>query len=212
MSTAKKISRTVSGGATAPFPTVGTCLSSHTDMWVFGYGSLIWKVDFPYKSKLVGYIKGYVRRFWQGSEDHRGVPEKPGRVVTLVQSDNPEAIVWGVAYEIASEDAESVRNHLDYREKGGYKSVTVQFHPISTENKSPFELTLYIGTEDNPFFLGPASMDEMAKQIAEAEGRSGRNRDYLFNLADAMRTLVPGADDVHLFQLEAKVRHLSTHI
>uniref|UniRef100_A0A0L8I8T1 glutathione-specific gamma-glutamylcyclotransferase n=1 Tax=Octopus bimaculoides TaxID=37653 RepID=A0A0L8I8T1_OCTBM len=122
------------------------------------------------------------------------------------------AIVWGVAYEIASEDAESVRNHLDYREKGGYKSVTVQFHPISTENKSPFELTLYIGTEDNPFFLGPASMDEMAKQIAEAEGRSGRNRDYLFNLADAMRTLVPGADDVHLFQLEAKVRHLSTHI
>ncbi|GAB1610056.1 putative glutathione-specific gamma-glutamylcyclotransferase 2 [Argonauta hians] len=181
-------------------------------MWVFGYGSLIWKVDFPYKSKLVGYIKGYVRRFWQGSEDHRGIPEKPGRVVTLVQSDNPEAIVWGVAYEIAPEDAERVRKHLDYREKGGYKSVTVRFHPIGTDVRGPFDLTLYIGTEDNPFYLGPASMDDMAKQIAEAEGRSGRNRDYLFNLADAMRTLVPGADDVHLFQLEAKVRHLSRHI
>ncbi len=84
-------------------------------VWVFGYGSLIWRVDFPFAVRKPACITGWSRRFWQGSHDHRGVPDAPGRVVTLVAQ--RDAICDGIAYLIEH----SVFEHLDHREKNGYE-------------------------------------------------------------------------------------------
>ena len=79
--------------------------------WFFGYGSLIYKVDFPYLQREVASINGWQLRFWPGSHDHRGTPVVPGRVVTLISALGIQC--KGIAYRVES----SVFEHLNHRKK-----------------------------------------------------------------------------------------------
>lgn len=164
------------------------------DLWIFGYGSLIFKVDFPYFERRPASLRHWSRRFWQGSHDHRGTETAPGRVVTLVPA--RDALCQGVAYRVSP----AVLEHLDYREKNGYRRVESE---LLFEDSGGSRGIAYIATEDNPAFLGPAPVPEIADHIARSAGPSGHNRDYLIRLADALREL--GADDEHIFAIE---RHL----
>jgi len=168
--------------------------NSHASVWLFGYGSLIYKADFPFLERRPASITGWTRRFWQGSHDHRGTEAAPGRVVTLVP--DAQAICHGMAYLVTPEEFA----HLDHREKNGYLRLATE---IRFEDGSSAEGLVYIATHENAAFLGPASEQAIARQIAASRGPSGPNSEYLLELAKALREL--GKDDPHVFEIE---RHL----
>lgn len=169
----------------------------HAEVWLFGYGSLIWKADFSWLERRPARIRGWSRRFWQGSHDHRGTQEAPGRVATLIA--DPGAVCAGMAYLITPE----VFDHLDRREKNGYLRQIV---PLIFDDGSSVEGLVYIASEANAAYLGPSSEAEIARHIAGAAGPSGLNRDYLVHLANALRRL--GAHDAHVFAIEAHLKAL----
>jgi glutathione-specific gamma-glutamylcyclotransferase len=172
-------------------------------VWIFGYGSLIWRASFPHLARRPARLEGWSRRFWQGSTDHRGMPGAPGRVVTLIRE--PAALCTGVAYRIADPHVAQVLAELDHRESGGYERHAVPLQ-IAASHGAPPELAtgwVYVASETNPNYLGPAPLAEIAAVVRRAHGPSGPNLEYALRLAAELRALA--AEDPEIFALE---RHL----
>lgn len=166
-------------------------LSKFDEIWLFAYGSLIYKVDFPILASEIASIKNWQRRFWQGSHDHRGTEDNPGRVLTLIHE--PGAMCQGIAYQVSKD----VFEYLDYREKNGYlrSEVAIQFADGSEKTG-----LIYIADEHNEAYLGPATERQIAEHIHRCEGPSGSNADYVLNLAQTLRA--NGLHDDHVFHIE----------
>ena len=173
--------------------------SNPESVWVFGYGSLIWRPGITFHERRVARIRGWTRRFWQGSHDHRGLPHAPGRVVTLVPE--PGAACEGVAYSVPAGLAAAAFEGLDHREKNGYQRHNVQ---LEFRRGGTGAGVAYIAPVGNHAFLGPAPLDEMVAQIGRAAGPSGTNIDYLHRLETALRRLE--IDDTHVFELARRLR------
>ncbi|MFV8749036.1 gamma-glutamylcyclotransferase [Nannocystaceae bacterium ST9] len=176
-------------------------------LWIFGYGSLVWRPAFAHVERLPGFVRGYRRRFWQGSTDHRGVPEAPGRVVTLVPaSDDESEDVWGTVYRVAPGFEAEVLAKLDHREQGGYERHRVEVRLASAIDRPSVDALVYLATPANPNWLGEASLEQIAAQVLGSVGPSGTNVEYVLELAGALADMQ--ARDDHVEQLAALVRAL----
>lgn len=198
-----------------------------SELWVFGYGSLIWKVDFPTVLGVPGYIEGYRRRLWQGSTDHRGVPGAPGRVATLLTKQEVEELgldgeggpegsyrVDGIAYQIPETSRAAVLDHLDFREKGGYarESVDVSLRDPLPDGRSVLHgVLVYRATPSNPEFLGPPSEGgaaAIATHVLCSSGPSGPNLQYVSRLHRAL--ISHGIQDDHVAQIMEEISLIHT--
>ena len=159
-------------------------------LWVFGYGSLVWNPGFHFDEKVIGFIKDYRRVFDLACIDHRGTPENPARTCTLEAKKG--SVCWGAAYCVigGSEKERAAIQYLERRECEYDRKASVDFYKEG--NLEPVIMTsvlVFISTPDkvaNRYYLGPAPLEEMARQIATATGPCGNNRDYLFSMEKAM--------------------------
>ena len=167
-------------------------------LWIFGYGSLVWRPAFAHVEQRPAWVRGWTRRFWQWSTDHRGVPGAPGRVATVVE--DAAAVCWGRAYAVDPAHEADVLSGLDHREKQGYDRRVVD---LGFEDVPGPQALMYVATPDNPSFAGDTPEAEIAEIIATRVGPSGTNREYLLELAEALRSI--GVHDPHVAALEALV-------
>ena len=174
-------------------------------VWVFGYGSLIWRPAMAYVARRAGRVDGWARRFWQASTDHRGTASAPGRVLTLVES---EGVVWGMAYAIARAAWPETEAALELREQQGYARLTVDIGLAAGEQAGRAIETvaglLYVATPANPYFIGPEPMEMTADVVRRSRGPSGSNVDYVLELDRTLAAM--GAEDPEVRTLAERVR------
>lgn len=95
---------------------------------------------------------------------------------------------YGTVYEVCATERANVLAYLDHREKGGYTHARVTVF-MNAAAMDPVSALVYMATPGNEDWLGPAPTPSLAQQIVACTGPSGRNRDYLLELADALQAI-----------------------
>ena len=160
--------------------------TSASDRWIFGYGSLMWRPDFPYRERARATVAGYHRAFCVVSTHHRGTRERPGLVLGL---DRGQACI-GVAYRIAPEHWAPTVAYL--RERELIYGVYREAHLHATLAGSPHrevEALAYVVERAHPSYRGALPPARQAQYIRAARGISGDNLDYLINTVRHLREL-----------------------
>ena len=152
------------------------------DLWVFGYGSLMWNPGFDYAERRPARLVGHHRAFCIYSTHHRGSHEKPGLVLGLDRG----GICHGAAYRVAPERRREVLFYLRQREQvsGVYREARVRLELAASDGGHGAQITdgtAFIVEPKHPSYTGVMTIHEQARLIRAARGLSGPNVEYLVN-------------------------------
>ncbi len=158
------------------------------NIWVFGYGSLMWNPEFPYLQSIPAHLCGYHRRFCLSSNHHRGTEEAPGLVLGLDRGGSCR----GIAFEIDHYHLKEVLPVLWSREMHGtlsfYKAKSV---PILARGNMQEKISActFIADRNHEYYFDNHCRDTAVEMIYNASGIRGSNLEYLQNTASSMREL-----------------------
>ena len=171
---------------------------SGPDIWIFGYGSLIWNPLVDYESKCSAQLFGYHRRFCLWTRIGRGSPDYPGLVLALDRGGS----VSGIAFKIPAAKAPSELDMLWRREMLN-NSYDPRFVTIHTSEGEKQALTFVI-KRSSPAFAEKMSDERASEIIARASGFVGPCAQYLLETEKALCDV--GIADKHMSKLASMVK------
>ena len=183
---------------------LGAHIASGQDLWIYGYGSLMWDPGFHFAEVRLAQLPGYQRRFTYWTRIARGTPEQPALMLTLEQVAG-ECRCSGLAFRIAGDMAGTESAMLWRREmiRGGYSPALL---PMTTP-QGPITALVFACNHEHDDYAGEMPLDETAAIIAAAAGVLGTNRDYLEQMAQQLDALQIA--DAYVEQLLQRVRGMN---
>ena len=144
-----------------------------SDVWVFGYGSLMWNPAFHHVESRPAQLRGWHRRFCLWNTFGRGPPEKPGLMLALERGGS----CAGLALRVAADAVQSELGVLWNREMitGAYTPRWVRL----ASDEGPIEAVTFVVNRGHPRYTGKLERREIARRMATASGPLGASREYL---------------------------------
>ena len=181
------------GPGPAPLP------SAHGDLWVFGYGSLMWRPGFAYVFRCKAKLGGWRRSLCVYSHIYRGTPETPGLVLGLDRG----GACGGVAFRVKAALAEPTIRYLREREQvtSVYLERTV---PVVLETGERVAALTYVADRRHPQYAGRLDRETILAIVRAGFGRFGDNASYVIETHDHLAGI--GVRDGELEWLAARLR------
>lgn len=191
---------TASPDAVHPFPRPAELNLPRGDLWVFGYGSLMWDPGFPYVEWAAALVHGYHRALCIYSSRWRGTPERPGLVLGLERG----GAVRGIAFRITASDVPTALDALWEREmrRGVYHPRLVG----ARLSRRQVRVLTFVANPRHPGYAGLLSTEQTAALVANCCGDRGPNVEYLARTLKHLAEL--GVRDHNLLRVMEAVRVL----
>jgi cation transport protein ChaC len=171
---------------------------SEGDLWVFGYGSLMWRPGFEFMERVPARLIGEHRALCVYSFVHRGTPEKPGLVLGLDRG----GACRGVAFRVAAANRPETVAYLRAREQvtSVYREVMRSVW-LENERRERVSALAYVVDRGHVQYAGRLSLADQVRHVLQGHGQSGANRDYVLSTVKAIEAA--GFRDAPLHQLAA---------